>query len=78
MTRATKRFVVCAGLPTGLRLHDVPHAVATAMLANGVDTKIASAILGHSSAAFTADQYLHVLRGMTAAATSALDEALGL
>jgi integrase len=48
------------------------------MLANGVDTKIASAVLGHSSAAFTADQYQHVLKGMTAAATSAIDDALGL
>jgi integrase len=78
MSRAMKRLVARAGLPTGIRLHDVRHGVATAMLANGVDTKIASAVLGHSSAAFTADQYQHVLKGMTAAATSAIDDALGL
>jgi integrase len=77
MSRATKRFVVRAGLPAGVRLHDVRHGVATAMLASGVDTKIASAVLGHSSAAFTADQYQHVLRGMTKSATSAIDKALG-
>lgn len=78
MSRATKRFVKRAGLDPSVRLHDVRHGVATAMLANGVDTKIASAVLGHASAAFTADQYQHVLRGMTAAATSAIDDALGL
>jgi integrase len=77
MTRATKRFVAKAGLPARLRLHDVRHGVATAMLANGVDTKIASAVLGHSSAAFTADQYQHVLRGMTSSAITAIDNALG-
>ena len=46
--------------------YDVRHGVATAMSARRVDTQIASAVLRHSSADFTADQYQHVLRGMTA------------
>jgi integrase len=76
-SRAFKRIAKKAGLPDGVRLHDVRHGVATAMLAEGVDTKLVSAVLGHASAAFTADQYQHALKGMTKAATSALDEALG-
>ena len=39
MTHATKRFVAAAGLASGIRLHDIRHGVATAMLARGVDTK---------------------------------------
>jgi len=76
-THAFKRIASKAGLPGTTRLHDVRHAVATAMLASGVETKLASAVLGHSSAAFTADQYMHVLRGMTRAATGAIDRAIG-
>jgi integrase len=76
-THAFKRIAKKAGLPAATRLHDVRHAVATAMLANGVETKLASAVLGHSSAAFTADQYMHVLRGMTRSATDAIDKAIG-
>lgn len=73
-----KRIANRAGLPEGVRLHDIRHGVATAMLAANVDTKIASAVLGHSSAAFTADQYQHVLKGMTEAATDAINDALGV
>jgi integrase len=76
-THAFKRIAKKAGLPAGVRLHDVRHGVAIAMLAQGVETKLASAVLGHASAAFTADQYMHVLRGMTRAATGAIDEAIG-
>jgi site-specific recombinase XerD len=69
--------VAKAGLPKEIRLHDVRHSVATTLLREGVDAKVVSAMLGHSTVAFTQDQYQHVLRGMTEAAADALDQALG-
>lgn len=40
-----------------VRLHDLRHGSATMLLAAGVDMKVVSEILGHSSAAFTSDVY---------------------
>jgi len=37
------------------------HSIATVLLAAGVDLKIVSELLGHSSVAITADIYAHVL-----------------
>jgi len=57
----TKRFtraVGQAGLPP-LRLHDLRHWHATALLRVGVDVKIASTRLGHSSTALTQNVYQH-------------------
>jgi site-specific recombinase XerD len=75
-SHAFKRIARTAGLPDGVRLHVVRHGVATSVLAQGVDTKLASAVLGHASASFTADRNQHVLTGMTKSATDALDAAI--
>ncbi len=72
-----RRACVQAGMPAGMRLHDVRHSVATTLLAQGVDAKVVSAMLGHSTVSFTQDQYQHVLKGMTSAAADALDQAMG-
>jgi hypothetical protein len=53
-----------AGLPEAMRLHDVRHGVATAMLKQGVHPAIASAVLGHASPAFTMSVYQHVVDTM--------------
>lgn len=71
------RAVEAVGLPKGTRLHDLRHAVATTLLAQSVDAKIVSAMLGHSTVAFTQDQYQHVLKEMTDPAAAAMDAALG-
>jgi integrase len=72
-----KRAVAAAGLPQETRLHDIRHSVATTLLRSGVDAKIVSSMLGHSTVSFTQDQYQHVIRSMTAPAAEALDAALG-
>jgi integrase len=77
-TDAFKRFARATGLPPETRLHDCRHAVATAMLAKGVHPAIASAVLGHSSPAFTMSVYQHVTDGMTEQAAVALEAALAL
>jgi integrase len=73
--KATKRLAGVAGLDPRLRLHDLRHGVATAMLEGQVHPAVASAMLGHSSVAFTMDTYQHVIDEMTDQAASALDQA---
>jgi integrase len=43
----------------------------------GVDPKVASEALGHSSVSFTMDTYQHLMPTMQDAATRAIEEALG-
>jgi integrase len=43
-----------------LTFHGLRHAHATFLLVSGVDLKVASARLGHSSISITADLYQHV------------------
>jgi integrase len=46
---------------TPVRFHDLRHAAATLMLAGGVDLKVVSELLGHSTIATTANVYAGVL-----------------
>jgi hypothetical protein len=52
-------LVEAAGLPP-IRLHDLRHGAATLMKAAGIDTKLISEMLGHSSRAITDDTYTSV------------------
>lgn len=66
----TRRFgaaVEEADVPP-IRLHDVRHTHATLLLKAGINPKVVSERLGHSSVAFTLDTYAHVLPGMQPAA----------
>lgn len=47
-----------------LRFHDLRHTFATHALANGVDAKTLSGILGHTKASFTVDTYTHTTTDM--------------
>ena len=47
-----------------LRFHDHRHTFATHALANGVDAKTLSGILGHTKASFTVDTYTHTTTDM--------------
>ena len=59
-----------------VRLHDVRHFHATALLAAGVAPKVVSQRLGHSTIAMTLDVYSHVLPSMDGEAAAQLDAAL--
>lgn len=55
-----ERLVAASGLPP-IRLHDLRHGAATLALAGGVDMKVVSEMLGHSSIKITSDTYTSVL-----------------
>lgn len=59
ITRTFKRVAKAAGL-TPIVVHGLRHSYASAALEAGVDTKIVSGRLGHSSVAITSDLYQHV------------------
>ncbi|MCZ7526590.1 MAG: tyrosine-type recombinase/integrase [Acidimicrobiia bacterium] len=64
-----------AGL-AGVRLHDLRHAYATALLEGGVHPGVASAVLGHASPAFTMSAYQHVMDHQADRAAAALETVL--
>ena len=63
------------GLPR-IRFHDLRHTCATLLLGRGVNPKIVSELLGHSTVAITLDLYSHVLPTMQQQAATALEAAL--
>lgn len=73
-TRLTHRFqelLAAADLP-GRTYHDLRHGCATLLLASGVDIKVISSILGHSSISLTADTYTGVVDSLKRAASDSL------
>lgn len=69
------RLVRAHGLPH-LSFHGLRHAHATLALTAGVNPKIVSERLGHSSVAVTMDIYSHVMPGMQAEAALAVEQLL--
>ena len=69
------KIVKAHGLPH-LTFHGLRHAHATMALTAGVNPKIVSERLGHSSVAVTMDIYSHVLPGMQAEAALAVEQLL--
>ena len=55
---------------------DAHHGFATRLLESGINPKIASEMLGHSSIAFTLHVYSHSSPGMTALGAAAIQKAL--
>ena len=61
-----------AGLPP-VRFHDLRHGSASMLLAAGVDLKVVSETMGHSTVAFTADVYVTVAEELSEAAAVAIE-----
>jgi site-specific recombinase XerD len=51
--------------------------LATALLEEGIDVAVVSAILGHASPGFTMSVYQHVREGMAEQAAEAIERAFG-
>ncbi len=71
--RSFKRYLEQAGLSRSVRFHDLRHTAATLLLASGVNVKVVSEMLGHSSVSITLSIYAHVLPHMQQSAVSAMD-----
>ena len=74
--RNFKQVLQTAGLPKKFRLYDLRHTCATMLLLAGVNPKVVSERLGHSSIRETMDTYSHVLPSMQKGASSALEALL--
>ena len=73
-----KRFIrpaiSAAGLPKGMRLHDLRHTCAALLIALGAHPKAIQERLGHSSITVTIDVYGHLFPSIDQALTARLDE----
>jgi integrase len=76
ISRLFSELVDAAGLPR-IRLHDLRHTHATLALAAGVDMKVVSSRLGHSTTAITADLYTHVIPALARQAADAIAHVVG-
>lgn len=76
VTHNFKRLMVEAGLEP-IRFHDLRHACATFLLAQGVDLQVVRDLLGHTYIATTADLYTHVLASLKDGAADAMDDLFG-
>ncbi len=67
--------VAVAGLPQGLRVHDLRHTAASLAIRENASVKIVQAMLGHRSAAQTLDRYGHLYPSDLDALAERLDRA---
>ena len=74
VSHISKKIVKKAGLES--RLHDNRHAFATLMMSFGVNSKVVSEMLGHSTIATTMDIYSHVPLGLQREAVQTLQGGL--
>jgi integrase len=76
VTRAFQAALARAGLPRS-RFHDLRHAAATFLLAQGMTLEDVKQLLGHSSITLTSNTYGHVLEQRQREVAAAMDAVLG-
>lgn len=74
MRRHFKRAVRNAGLPEGLRFHDLRHTCAAVLIGQDWNPKQIQQRLGHSSIRTTLDRYGHLFEGHDARLLEGLDD----
>lgn len=73
--RRFQNLLALAGLPK-MRIHDLRHSAVAILIAQGVNIKAISELLGHSSVAFTLQVYGHLLEETKRETASKMDAAL--
>lgn len=76
VTHAFQRCLRDAGLPRQ-RFHDLRHACASLMLAQGVSARVVMEVLGHSQITLTLNTYSHVMPSLQQEAADRMDAVLG-
>ena len=71
-----KSILKAAGLPD-IRFHDLRYTFATMAIANGMDVKTLSAMIGHISAETTLNIYSHITDNMRRQAAVRIDRGIG-
>jgi integrase len=69
-----RRLLAKAGLPEGVRFHDLRHTAGTLALRQGMTLHAVSKMLGHADPAMTLRRYAHVLDDMEDEGGRAMDE----
>jgi integrase len=75
VTRRFQRILKAAGLPHQ-RFHDLRHACASLLLAQGVPARVVMETLGHSQISLTLNTYSHVIPALGREAAERMDEVL--
>ncbi len=73
--RRFQNILAVAGLPK-MRIHDLRHSAVAILIAQGVNIKAISELLGHSSVAFTLQVYGHLLEETKRETATKMDAAL--
>ncbi len=73
LSRHYHRAVRDAGLPEGLRFHDLRHTCAAILIGQGWSAKQVQERLGHASIRTTIDRYTHLFEGHDAELLDKLD-----
>ena len=73
--RRFQKILAVAGLPK-MRIHDLRHSAVAILIAQGVNIKAISELLGHSSVAFTLQVYGHLLEETKRETAAKMDAAL--
>jgi integrase len=76
ITRRFQRILADAGLPHQ-RFHDLRHACASLLLAQGVPARVVMETLGHSEISLTLNTYSHVMPSAGREAAERMDQLLG-
>lgn len=72
--RQFQALAVEAGLQRSVRLHDLRHAAASGLLAEGIPITVTSKLLRHTRLATTSDLYSHLIEEVRAEAAKAMDD----
>jgi integrase len=75
VTHRLQRLLAEAGLPR-MRFHDLRHAAASLLLAQGVSPRVVMEILGHSQIGLTMNTYAHVIPSLQQDAADLMDRLL--
>src|SRR3546814_1144174 len=72
--RVLRPAATAAGLPAGLRVHDLRHTSVSLLIELGAHPKVIQERLGHSSITVTMDVYGHLFPSLAEALTERLDD----